>query len=205
MHRRERHPKIDGFGSVTLIMEAHSASFDEDIAEIVGVGYGVAIRVCHGFESERVVEYALPFVGQLILIVQDYFLLVGAGVFGIRLMFGSNGLDHFGEKAEGCSGIGGSVVGNVESRGSDTERSKGLFFDLAEDYWCRCVDDIEASLGTSRIQPLSIFAHGYMYSCSTGGDTRGCIVGTRRRSTRRCSVSNGHGGTANNGPGSGAH
>ncbi len=118
MHRRERHPKIDGFLSITvsLIVEADSARLDEDVAEIVAVGYVIAVQ--------GVVEYALPFVGQLIFVVEDNFFLVWATMSFIRLMFGPNGLGHFGEKAEGGSGIGRPIVSNVEGRRSDTERTK---------------------------------------------------------------------------------
>ncbi len=114
-------------------MEADSASLDEDIAEIVGVGYVISVGVCYGFEAQGVVEYALPFVGELIFVVEDNFFLVWAGIRFIRLVFGSNGLDHFCEKAEGGSGIGRPIVSNVEGRGSDTERTNWLFSNLIED------------------------------------------------------------------------
>lgn len=92
------------------------------------------------------VEYALPFVGELILVMNDNFLLsIGfVRVVIIFLVLFSNGLYHFGQEAKGCSGVGSSVIGNVEGGGSEAKGTEGLFFDFAEDKWSCRGNDIEA-------------------------------------------------------------
>ena len=92
------------------------------------------------------VEHTLPFVGELVFVVNDHLLVVLAV---------ANGVDDVGQQAERRAGIGGAKVGNVEGLvGTD-----GLGRHLLEDVGGRGIDHVEATLGGGRVCPLSVLAN----------------------------------------------
>ena len=201
VHGREGDTEVDAAAGIALGVEAHSTGLDEDATHVVGGRLGGAIRILHLLEAQGMVEHTLPFIAELILVV-DYHLLFGLSV--------ADGPDDVGKQTERCAGIGGAKIGDVKCLvGAD-----GLGRYLLQDGRRSGIDHIKASLGGGSVLSLSVRAdwrvdivellgRGGSSTCGSGGakcsrcssPTGSCSAPRRRaRGSQRQAVEDGSGG-----------